>query len=174
LVAIPADRLKSLLKPQEGDDNGATGAATPPETPAGPMASPMSTPEPKMGSKEGALVNLSMALDLIQQAIPSLGAESDEGKKAMLVAKGLNGILGPGKPRTDELQPAEIMQLLGSLPKAGNVTPEVAAVMGPGASKPPTPVAPMIPPGAPPGGAAAGGPPTPPPQPTAPGSPTLQ
>ena len=151
MVAIPPDRLKSLLSPKTEGDNAATGAATPPETPAGPMAAPMSTPEPKMGSKEGALINLSMALDLIQQAIPALGAESEEGKKAMASIQALHGILGAGKPRTDELQSAEIMQLLGSLPQAGNVTPEVAAALG---KQPQKAVAPPLPTGAPPGGAA--------------------
>ena len=149
MVAIPPDRLQSLLQQPEGDaDNGATGAATPAEQTPGPMASPMSTPEPKMGNKEGALVHLSMALDLIQQALPDLGLDSEEGKKALAATKVLNGILGPSKPRTDALQPAEILQLLGSLPKAGNVTPEVAAAIGPGQSKNPTPVMPPLPTGA--------------------------
>lgn len=164
LVAIPPDRLKSLLMPQDGADNAAPGAATPPETPAGPMAAPMSTPEPKMGSKEGALINLSMALDLIQQAIPALGAESEEGQKAMAAVKVMHGILGAGKPRTDELQSAEIMQLLGSLPQAGNVTPEVAAAMG---KQPNKAVAPMLPTDAMPGGPAAGAGAPPQPQPQA-------
>ena len=128
------------------------------------MAAPMSTPEPKMGSKEGALINLSMALDLIQQAIPALGAESEEGQKAMAAVKVLHGVLGASKPRTDELQSAEIMQLLGSLPKAGNVTPEVAAAMG---KQPGKAVAPMLPTGEAPGGAPGGAPPQPQPQPQA-------
>lgn len=128
MVAIPPDRLKALMSP--GDDAGATGAATAPEAPSGPLAAPMSTPEPKMGDKEGALVNLAMALDLIQQAIPALGSDSEQGKKATAAAQALNGLLGPSKPKTDELQSAEIMQLLGSLPQAGNVTPEVQAILG--------------------------------------------
>lgn len=163
MAAIPPDRLKSLLTPQGGGDNGATGAATPQEIPGGPMGSPMSTPEPKMGSKEGALINLSMALDLITQAIPALGQGSDESQKAMAAVKVLHGILGAGKPKTDELQSAEIMQLLGSLPQAGNVTPEVAAAMG---KQPGKSVAPMLPTGAPPGGA--------PPPGAVPGPPTMQ
>lgn len=147
------------MKAQQGGQP--TGAAMPPEPPAGPIASPMSTPEPKMGTKEGALVNLSMALDLIEQAIPSLGSESPEGQKAMLAMKAISGLLGPRKPKTNELQPAEIMQLLGSLPQAGNVTPEVAAVLGPRPGQPQTPA---IPPSPPPG---AGAPPPP-----GPGGPT--
>ena len=119
----------------------------------------MSTPEPKMGNKEGALVNLGMALDLIEQALPSLGSESPEGQKAVAAMRALTGILGPQKSRTSELQPAEIMQLLGSLPQAGNVTPEVSAILGP---KPGAGAPPMPPAGGPPPGAGAP-PPSPPP-----------
>lgn len=143
-MALTQDRLQALLQSQPGMDAAPTGAATPSEAPPGPMASPMSTPEPKMGSKEGALVNLSMALDLIEQAIPALGSESEQGQKAMMAMRALSGLLGPKKPRSAELQPAEIMQLLGSLPQAGNVTPEVAAMLGPRPSQPPTPVVPPI------------------------------
>jgi hypothetical protein len=158
MASMAPDRLKALMQSQTSDD-APTGAATPTETDAGPIASPMSTPEPKMGTKEGALVQLSMAFDLIQRAIPELGADSEQGMKAMTAMKLLSGALGPKKPRTDELQPAEIMQLLGSLPQAGNVTPEVAAVMGPGASAQPKQVVPpMQPPGGA-GGAPPGGPP---------------
>ena len=145
------------MKAQQGGQP--TGAAMPPEPPAGPIASPMSTPEPKMGTKEGALVNLSMALDLIEQAIPALGSESPEGQKAVAAMRALVGILGPQKARTNELQPAEIMQLLGSLPQAGNVTPEVSAILGP---KPGAGAPPMPPAGGPPPGAGAA-PPSPPP-----------
>lgn len=157
-MALTPERLQSLIQGQPAADAAPTGAATPPEVPAGPMASPMSTPEPKMGSREGALVNLSMALDLIEQAIPALGSESAEGQRAMAAMRSLSGLLGPKKARTNELQPAEILALLGNLPQAGNVTPEVAAALGPRPSQPPTPVVP--PPGAQPQAPAA--PPTPP------------
>jgi hypothetical protein len=59
----------------------ACGAMSDAETP--PMASPMSTPEPKMGSKEAALINISMAMDLLEQSLPALGSESAEGQKAL-------------------------------------------------------------------------------------------
>ena len=145
--------------PPKSDQPPPTGAATPSETAPGPMTSPMSTPEPKMGNKEGARVNLGMALDLIEQALPSLGSESPEGQKAVAAMRALVGILGPQKARTNELQPAEIMQLLGSLPQAGNVTPEVSAILGP---KPGAGAPPMPPAGGPPPGAGAA-PPSPPP-----------
>lgn len=143
MAAMAPDRLQALMR----GDAAPSGAATPPEEPAGPMAAPMSTPEPKMGNKEGALVNLSMALDLIEQALPALGSESEEGQRAIAAMRSLSGLLGSKKPRTNELQPAEILQLLGSLPQAGNVTPEVAAILGPRPSQPPKAVVPPPTPG---------------------------
>jgi hypothetical protein len=125
----------------------------------------MSTPEPSMGNREGALVSLSMAFDLIQRALPALGHDSDAGRAANGALKSLTAALGPHKPNTDELQASEIMQLLGSLPQAGNVTPEVAAVLGPSPAQPPKAAVPPIPQPGPQAPGAA--PPIAPPQPQA-------
>ncbi len=133
---------------------------TPPTPPGdtGPMSSPMSTPEPKLGNREGALVNLGIALDLIEQSLPSLGSESEEGQKAMMALRALSGLLGPRKKKTNELQDAEIMKMLQTLPRAGGMSPEaksmgsappVPGMQPPGAAMPPPPGGV---PGAPPGG----------------------
>lgn len=92
------------------------------------MASPMSTPEPKLGSKEGALINLGMALDLIEQSLPALGAESEEGQKVLDAIRTLNGVLGPRKNNVNELQQSEILQMLQTLPQAGGMSPEQKAL----------------------------------------------
>ena len=47
--------------------------APPPDASTPPLSSPMSTPEPKMGSKEAAMINLGMAQDLLEQSYPLLG-----------------------------------------------------------------------------------------------------
>jgi hypothetical protein len=96
------------------------------ETP--PMASPMSTPEPKMGSKEAALINISMAMDLLEQSLPALGSESAEGQKALNAIRQLSGLIGPRKGKTNELQQSEILQMLQTLPQAGGATPEGKAM----------------------------------------------
>ena len=150
---LPPDRLKAMLS--QDAEGAAPGAAAPPDMPAGPMASPMSTPEPKQGDREGAMVKLAMALDQIEMAIPDLGAETPEGKQAMAAMRALSGLLGSKRPKVDELQPAAIQQLLGMLPQAGNVTPEVQAMLGPKAGPGPA---------APPPAPAAGGAPPPLPQ----------
>ena len=108
---------------QSGLDTANMSDATTP-----PMASPMSTPEPKMGSIEGAKVNLANASDLIEQALPAIGAESPEGKAILKILRELSGILGPRQDKTKELQPAQILQMLQSLPQAGGASPEQKAM----------------------------------------------
>ena len=114
-----------------------------------PMAAPMSTPEPKMGSKEGAMINLSMAMDLIEQSLPSLGSESEEGQKALAAIRALTGVIGQRKGKTNELQQSEILQMLQSLPKGVGPdamgSPPMAGPAGGGMPPPPVPSAPPPP-----------------------------
>jgi hypothetical protein len=138
------------------------------DTSAPPMASPMSTPEPKMGNREAAMINLSMAQDLIEQALPAIGSDSEEGRAAIAAISAINKVIGAKKSKTSELQPAEILQMLQNLPQAGGASPEMKAMAGapaiPGMSAPP----PAPPSGGgmpPPPGGAPGGAPMPPPQP---------
>ena len=66
------EKMMELIRTQQGGTPPATPEASMSDASTPPMSSPMSTPEPKMGNKEGALVNISMAMDLIEQALPSL------------------------------------------------------------------------------------------------------
>jgi hypothetical protein len=88
----------------------------------------MSTPEPKMGSKEGAMINIGMAMDLLEQSLPALGSESPEGQKALAAIRSLSGLMGPRKNKTNELQQSEILQMLQTLPQAGGASPEAKAM----------------------------------------------
>lgn len=132
-MSVPADKLMELMRgsrsasaplpvPEAPQAAGMSDAETP------PMASPMSTPEPKMGSKEGALINISMAMDLLEQSLPALGSESVEGQKALNAIRQLSGLIGPRKSKTNELQQSEILQMLQTLPQAGGATPEGRAM----------------------------------------------
>jgi hypothetical protein len=165
-MVVPSDQLMKMIQSQK---DSATPGGLPPTADAGqamsdasapPMGSPMSTPEPKMGNREAAMINISMAMDLLEQSLPALGSESPEGQKILGAIRGMSGIIGAKKAKTNELQPAEIMQMLQTLPQAGGATPEGKAMsqapaipgMSPGGMPPP----PM-------GGGAPGGmpPPTP-------------
>lgn len=154
-MSVPADKLMELMRGSRSAGAGLPTPAAPTPGMSGadtePMASPMSTPEPKMGSKEAAMINIGMAMDLIEQSLPAIGSESEEGQKAIAAIRALTGLVGPRKGRINELQQSEILQMLQSLPQAGGATPEGMAL---GA-------APL--PGMPPGGMppAAGGAPTP-------------
>ena len=148
-MSVPPDKLMELM----GKGQAAAGSPTPAPTPGAmsdaetpPMASPMSTPEPKLGSKEAALINISMAMDLLEQSLPALGSESTEGQKALNAIRQLSGLIGPRKSKTNELQQSEILQMLQTLPQAGGATPEGRAMsqapipgMPPAGGMPPTP-----------------------------------
>ena len=127
-----------------------------------PMGAPMSTPEPKMGNREAAMINLSMAMDLLEQSLPAIGSETPDGQKILGALRTMTSIIGQKKGKVNELQPTEIMQLLKTLPQAGGATPEGNAMqqapMIPGMS-------PMGMPPPPPGGPPPMGDVSPPPPP---------
>jgi len=132
-MSVPTDKLMELMKGSRSASAPMPTVEQPPsagisgeETP--PMASPMSTPEPKMGTKEAALINISMAMDLLEQSLPAFGSESVEGQKALNAIRQLSGLIGPRKSKTNELQQSEILQMLQTLPQAGGATPEGRAM----------------------------------------------
>lgn len=122
------EKMLDLIRSQQGGTPSAGPEPSMSDASTPPMSAPMSTPEPKMGNKEGALVNISMAMDLIEQALPSLGSESEEGQKALAAIRSLTGVLGQKKQKTGELQQSEIIQMLQNLPQAGGATPEGRAM----------------------------------------------
>ena len=153
-MAVPTDKLMELMR---GSRSAAALAPTPVEEDnpteafsgddTSPMASPMSTPEPKMGSREAAMINISMAMDLLEQSLPALGSDSEEGTKALAAIRTLTGLIGPRKNKTNELQQSEILQMLQTLPQAGGATPEGKAMQAaPIPGMPPPGGAPIPPP----------------------------
>ena len=95
-MSVPPDQLMKMIQSQR--DSATPGglppspeAAGPGDAGAPPMGAPMSTPEPKMGNKEAAMINLSMAQDLLEQSLPAVGSDSEEGK-SILNAIGNNSL----------------------------------------------------------------------------------
>lgn len=110
----------------------------------GPTGSPMSTPQPNHGEKQTAYVNISLAADLIEQAMPSIGSETEEGQALLDVLGKLSKTFGHTKQKSKELVPAELMQLMSALPQGGGANPVQKAMAGaggmshpPGAGMPP-------------------------------------
>jgi hypothetical protein len=159
-MGVPSDKLMELMRgsrsagaeapapslvPSEITGN-IPGSPSMSEDSTPPMSSPMSTPEPKMGSKEAAMINVGMAMDLLEQSLPALGSESVEGQKALAAIRSLTGLMGPRKNKTNELQQSEILQMLQTLPQAGGASPEGRAMASAPIPGMPSPGAPQPPP----------------------------
>jgi hypothetical protein len=140
-MSVPSDKLMEMMRsPRSAGGGNPSGVNMPAsgmggESPMGmsgeespPMASPMSTPEPKMGSREGAMINLGMAQDLLEQALPSIGSNTPEGQAILAAINQINKTLGSRKGKTNELQQSEILQMMQTLPQAGGATPEGKAI----------------------------------------------
>ena len=140
-MSVPSDKLMEMMRgprsagggnpsginmPGSGLDTSAPMGMSDVETP--PMGSPMSTPEPKMGSKEAAMINLGMAQDLLEQSLPAIGSDTEQGRAILAAIGAINKKLGPRKGKTNELQQSEILQMLQTLPQAGGATPEGKAI----------------------------------------------
>ncbi len=104
-----------------------------------PAGGPMATPEPQEGVTQDAMVKISMVFQLLEQALPSFGSQSDQGKAILAALKTLTGPFGASKPQSDQLIPAELMSLMQSIPGAGGGGPAAQAM---GATPPGQPAMP--------------------------------
>jgi len=145
-MSVPSDELMRMIRKdratpapmaEEEQKPALSGAETP------PMSAPMLTPEDKNGDQANAKVNVQMAMDLMQQALTAFGAESKEGKRILDVLTSLAQVFGETEGKTRELIPAEIMQMIQSLPQTGAASPALRALAAapvPGLSSPPLPI----------------------------------
>jgi hypothetical protein len=85
----------------------------------------MSTPQPANGMREQGLVKVRMAAKMLEQALPMVGSDSEDGKCVLEVLSKLSKKYGKTDDKTDQLMPGELKQLQDAL---GG---------GPGGQKPP-------------------------------------
>ena len=144
---MPMDKMMELIQqgqaPENTDIPAPDSAGSSPDSSTPPMASPMSTPEPKMGSKAAANINIQMAMDLLEQSLPALGSESEEGQQIMKSLASLHKMFGKREAKNRELMPAEILQMIQTLPQAGGASPEqrsIAQAPVQGMQQPPLPM----------------------------------
>jgi hypothetical protein len=143
-MAVSNREMMDMLKAEQA--GAETAPVAPPseqgmETP--PMSSPMTTPEPQAGNMEEARLNVMMALDMLQNALQTFGMQSEEGESLSDAIEKLVSKFGERESQTRELMPAEIMNLVSTLPQAGGATPEaraVAAAPVPGTEQPVMPL----------------------------------
>lgn len=140
-MAVSNQDMMNMLKADQA------GSDVPPPAEQGamtaPMASPMTTPEPQEGNMEEARLNIMMALDLLQNASQSFPPETPEGAALQKVVGDITREFGQRESSTRELMPAEIMNLVQTLPQAGGASPEarvIAQAPVPGTQQPPMPI----------------------------------
>ena len=130
-MSVPANLMQQMLKQQGGARPGAPaaapGGAPPPQGGQSdaarampPAAAPFATPQDKRGLKATAIANVHIARQLLRQALPDLGHESAEGMEVTRAINGLTKITG--EQDHSDLVPAEIMQLVKSMPQMGGGT----------------------------------------------------
>lgn len=107
-----------------------------------PAAAPMMTPQEPAGQKEGARVNVLMAVKMLERALADFGSTSEEGQAVLSAIKGLARKFGETQDKSEELMPAEMGIIQQALAGPGQTGGPPG--MPPGG-------APPMPPGAPPG-----------------------
>ncbi len=90
----------------------------------------MTTPQPKEGLHQAAMVNVSMVFQLLEQSLGVFGSQSEEGKSILSALKTLTTAFGKDRQKSDSLIPAELMQLIQSIPGAGGGQPAAKAMGG--------------------------------------------
>jgi hypothetical protein len=132
---MPLDKMMDLISkgqaPEDSTIQSPEQAGTNIDSGTPPMVSAMSTPEPKLGSKEGAHINIQMAMDLLEQSLPALGSESDEGQQIMKSLGALHKVFGNRESKNRELIPAEILQIIQTLPQSNPPPEQKAASQAP-------------------------------------------
>lgn len=122
-----------LLKVIAGGAGKNAGAAPPAMQPGtdsnAPAGAPMMTPQPAEGEQMSAMVQIAMAMQMLQKSLPPFGAESDEGKAIMKAVESLSRAFGEQEHSARELIPAELRLLMQTL---GQQTPEQQAMAGGG------------------------------------------
>lgn len=109
----------------------------------GPTGAPMATPEPMAGLKANAKMQVTMAMDVLGQALPNLDVKTAEGQAVLKALQILTKAFGESSSGSRDLIPSEVMTLLSGLP-AQNPSPgakAAAAQPSPGASGAPIPQA---------------------------------
>jgi len=144
-MAVSNKQMMDMLKKEQGMAMEDQPTMPPSEQGAdtAPMPSPMSTPEPQAGNMEQARLNVMMALDMLQAALQTFGMQSEEGMALQDVVSKITSKFGERESDTRQLMPAEIMNLIQTLPQAGGATPEARAVAQapvPGTQQPVMPI----------------------------------
>lgn len=145
-MSVPPQLMQQMMRQQGGGAAPGPGGAPAPGAGPGsqaartmpPAAAPFATPQEKRGNKASAMANIHIAMTLLEQALPDLGADTPEYDA---VLKSLNSLVKTSTKRDNtDLVPAEVMQMVQQLPQMGGGTPiqqELMRQQRAGAARPP-------------------------------------
>ena len=130
-LSAPPEELLKLM----GSGGGAPGGVASPggagaPSPSAPAGGPMCAPQPKEGMAQAAMVNISMVFQLLEQSLPAFGSQSEEGKSILQALSTLTKKFGASRQKSDSLVPAELLQLVQSIPGAGGGSPAQKGMSG--------------------------------------------
>jgi hypothetical protein len=118
-VSVPPELLARMRASQQ------------PQLPGGgrpsPAAAPMATPEKKEGKEQMGALKVHIAMNMLEQALPLLGAESKEGRAVLKVLSSLANSFGEND--TSDLVPAEMADIVSSMPSVGGGAPQQKELM---------------------------------------------
>src|ERR1700704_1926813 len=95
-MSVPPELMKQMMaKGGAGvggvaPPGGAPGGASA-QGPTAPAAAPISKPQDKKGLKTAAMTNIHIAANMLEEALPAFGSESEEGQKILSALK----VIGP-------------------------------------------------------------------------------
>lgn len=126
------------MKLMSGAAGGDPAAGAVPPSEGAPLGAPMTTPQENAGDQQAAFTQISMAMDMLEKALPAFGSETDQGKSLLGALTQLTKGFGQQRQGGADLIPAELQQLLQGL----KPSPEQQAMAGGAAAAPaPQPMA---------------------------------
>jgi hypothetical protein len=85
-----------------------------------PAGAPLASPQNKTGLQAAGTTNLHVAVNMLEEALPAFGSESEQGET---IIKCLNLLRKHvAKKDTSDLIPAEVLQMVSRLPQMGGGT----------------------------------------------------
>ena len=94
----------------------------------GPGATPMAAPQKKEGKDQRAMMQVHIAMNMLEQALVTFGTESDEGAAVLKVLTTLGKKFGDSS--TDDLHAAELQEMVASNPSSGGGSEMQQKILG--------------------------------------------
>lgn len=116
-MSASPEAMQQMLRSQQGGGAPPGGGQPAPGASAPGPTSQMPQPQQKEGLKEAARVNVHIAMNMLEQALPVFGSETKEGRDVLKVLNMLAKSFGDSD--TSDLHPAEIRQMVGAMPQSG-------------------------------------------------------